>query len=95
MVRGPGVRRTLEWIALDDAGEAIARVVRNLGPVCTAWRSYRAVALDEEAKLIELRPTRRGRCGLAGLRRRPGVGRAALPMQAVRRAEAALGSGGD
>ena len=41
---GPGVRRTLEWIGRDDAGEAIARVVRILGPVWTGWRSYRAVS---------------------------------------------------
>ena len=54
---GPGIHRTLEWIGRDDAGEAIARVVRVLGPVWTGWRSYRAVALDKEAKVIELRPT--------------------------------------
>ena len=47
---GPGIHRTLEWIGRDDAGEAIARVVRVLGPVWTGWRSYRAVALDKEAK---------------------------------------------
>ena len=55
---GPGVHRTLEWIGHNDAGEAIARVVRILGPVWSGWRTYRAVALDDEAKVIELRPAR-------------------------------------
>ena len=55
---GPGVHRTLEWIGHNDAGEAIARVVRILGPVWSGWRTYRAVALDDEAKVIELRPDR-------------------------------------
>jgi len=53
---GPGVHRTLEWIGHNDAGEAIARVVRILGPIWSGWRTYRAVALDDEAKVIELRP---------------------------------------
>jgi hypothetical protein len=47
---GPGVHRTLEWIGRNDAGEAIARVVRILGPVWTGWRSYRAVALDAQER---------------------------------------------
>ena len=89
---GTGVHRTLEWIGRDDAGEAIARVVRILGPVWTGWRSYRAVALDDEAKVIELRPTSPpdGAGWLACVGGQV-VGRAALPLQAVRTAEAALG----
>src|SRR3984957_5798638 len=89
---GPGIHRTLEWIGRDDAGEAIARVVRVLGPVWTGWRSYRAGALDEDAKVIELRPTTPP--DGAGWRGRIGgqvVGRATVPLQAVRAAEAALG----
>ena len=87
-----GQRRTLEWIGVDDAGEAIARVVRILGPVTEGWRSYRAVALDDESRLIELRPL--PPVGVDWLAYVGGqvVGRAALPLQAVRRVEAALGA---
>ena len=87
-----GQRRTLEWIAVDEAGEAIARVVRILGPVPEGWRSYRAVALDEDSRLIELRPP--PPAGVDWLAYVGGqvVGRAALPLQAVRRVEAALGA---
>jgi hypothetical protein len=53
---GAGLHRTLEWIGHNDAGEAIARVVRILGPVWSGWRVYRAVARDDDAKVIELRP---------------------------------------
>jgi hypothetical protein len=91
---GPGVHRTLEWIGRNDAGEAIARVVRILGPVWSGWRSYRAVALDDEAKVIELRPG--GPPDGAGWLACVGgqvVGRASVPLQAVRAAEAALGAG--
>jgi hypothetical protein len=85
--------RALEWIGLDDAGRAIARVVRLPGPLWANWRQYRAVALDEEAKVIELRPSPpHGADWLACVGGQV-VGRAALPLQAVRRVEAALGSG--
>ena len=88
---GPGVHRTLEWIGHNDAGEAIARVVRSLGPVWSGWRTYRAVALDDEAKGIELRPSRpEGADWLACVGGQV-VGRASVPLQAVRAAEAALG----
>jgi hypothetical protein len=89
---GPGIHRTLEWIGRNDAGEAIARVVRILGPVWSGWRTYRAVALDDEAKVIELRPTMPpdGADWLACVGGQV-VGRAALPLQAVRTVEAALG----
>ncbi len=90
---GPGRSRTLEWIGLDDAGEAIARVIRLPGPVWANWRSYRAVALDKEAKVIELRPSPpEDGDWLAYIGARV-VGRAPLPLQAVRTAEAALGGG--
>ena len=85
--------RTLEWIGIDDAGEAIARVVRILGPLQSGWRSYRAVALDEEARLIELRPSPPSGAGWLACVGGQVVGRAALPLQAVRTAEAALGAG--
>lgn len=89
---GVGDPRTLEWIGCDDAGEAIARVVRIRGPVWTGWRSYRAVALDDEAKVIELRPgdPPDGAGWLACIGGQV-VGRASLALQAVRTAEAALG----
>ncbi|MBV8097313.1 MAG: hypothetical protein JOY71_03385 [Acetobacteraceae bacterium] len=89
---GPGVPRTLEWIGCDDAGEAIARVVRIRGPVSTGWRQYWAVALDEEARVVELRPTPPEGAGWLAYIGGQVVGRAALPLQAVRTAEAALGA---
>ncbi len=68
-----GVPRTLEWIWLDDACEAIARVVRVQGPLCTGWRRFQAVALDADAKVVELRPAEPpDGARVAGLRRRPG-----------------------
>ena len=73
------------------AGETIARVVRIRGPLWTGWRSYRAVALDSDGRVIELRPG--GPPDGAGWLACVGgqvVGRAALPLQAVRTAEAAL-----
>ena len=88
---GPGVHRTLEWIGHNDAGEAIARVVRGLGPVWSGWRSYRAVALDREAQVIELRPARPDGADWLACVGGQVVGRAAVPLQAVRAAEAALG----
>ncbi len=85
-----GESRTLEWIGWDDAGAAIARVVRIRGPILRGWRQYSAVALDDEAKVVELRP--RAPDGADWLAYIGGkvVGRAALPLQAVRTAEAAL-----
>ena len=89
---GPGIHRTLEWIGRDDAGEAIARVVRILGPVWAGWRTYRAVALDDEAKVIELRPkTPPDGAGWLACVGGQVVGRGAVPLAAVRAAEAALG----
>jgi hypothetical protein len=90
---GVGVSaRTLEWIGCDDAGEPIARVVRVQGPVCTSWRRFQAVALDAEARVVELRPGEPpdGAEWLACIGGQV-VGRAAMPMEAVRVAEAALG----
>lgn len=87
---GPGDCRTLEWIGCDDAGEAIARVVRVLGPLIEGWREYRAVARDEEARVVELRPTPPQGAGWLACVGGKVVGRAALPLQAVRRAEAVL-----
>ncbi len=81
---------TREWVAYDDAGEPIARVVRILGPIHAGWRSYRAVALDDDARLIELRPSPPDGAGWLACVGGQVVGRAALPLQAVRRAEAAL-----
>ena len=92
---GVGVSpRTLEWIGYNNAGEPIARVVRVQGPLSTGWRSFHAVALDETASVVELRP----RCPpdgsdwLACVGPRV-VGRADLPMRAVRAVEATLGDG--
>ncbi len=89
---GAGEARTLEWIGCDDAGETIARVVRVRGPLWTGWRTYRAVALDDDARIVELRPGEPpdGAGWLACVGGQV-VGRAALPLQAVRTAEAALG----
>jgi len=92
--KGVGVSaRTLEWIGCDDAGEPIARVVRVQGPVCTGWRRFQAVALDAEARVVELRPAEPpdGAEWLACIGGQV-VGRAAVPMEAVRVAEAALGA---
>ena len=85
--------RTLEWIVLDDAGEPIARVVRILGPPRTNGRRLQAIALDEEARVVELRPNPpEGANWLATIGGKV-VGRAALPLQAVRTVEAALQAG--
>jgi hypothetical protein len=89
---GVGVSpRTLEWIGYDSAGEAIARVIRVQGPYSTGWRSFHAVARDETASVIELRPDcpPGGAEWLACVGPRV-VGRAELPMQAVRAVEATL-----
>jgi hypothetical protein len=82
--------RALEWIGLDDEGAARARVVRVLGPLRAGWRLYRAVALDEQGRVVELRPPApEGAAWLAVVGGRV-VGRARVPLAAVRRAEAAL-----
>ncbi|MGE4049224.1 MAG: hypothetical protein AB7F35_30595 [Acetobacteraceae bacterium] len=84
--------RTLEWIGLNNAGEPIARVVRVRGPLSTGWRSFSAVALDPEARVVELRPQGPpdGADWLACVGGKV-VARAALPMQAVRAVEEVLG----
>lgn len=85
--------RTREWVGCDDAGEAIVRVVCVSGPIRVGWRLRHAVARDEEARVVELRPpVDRERRWLIVVGGRV-VGRAALPLQAVRGAEAALGGG--
>ncbi|WP_255575329.1 hypothetical protein [Caldovatus aquaticus] len=83
--------RTREWVGCDDAGEAIARVVRVPEPRGAGWRLRRAAARDADARVVELRPPADpDRRWLAVVGGRV-VGRAALPLQAVRDAEAALG----
>ena len=89
---GPGAadpHRALEWVGCDDAGDPIARVVRVRGPVWFRWHLRHAVALDEEARVVELRPSVAENRWLVVVGGRV-VGRAPLPLQAVRRAEAAL-----
>lgn len=83
--------RAREWIGCDDAGEAIARVVLLQGPLWTGWRLYRAVALDADARVVRLLPSPppEGEAWLAVIGTQV-VGRAALPLAAVRQAEAAL-----
>jgi hypothetical protein len=90
---GAGDTRTLEWIGLDDAGEPIARVVRIQGPYHEGWRLYRAVALDDDGRVVELRPSPPRGAGWLACVGGQVVGRAALPLEAVRRAEAALSAG--
>ncbi|MGH7057171.1 MAG: hypothetical protein ACREFZ_04710 [Acetobacteraceae bacterium] len=88
---GQGAARAMEWIGCDEAGQAVARVVRIRGPLWAGFRLCRAVALDPDARIVELRPTPpEGADWLACIGGRV-VGRAALPLQAVRTAEAALG----
>jgi hypothetical protein len=86
---GDGLR-ALEWVGCDDAGETIARVVRIRGPLFRGWRRLHAVALDDEARVVELRPSLDEDRWLAVVKDRV-VGRAKVPLAAVRRAEAALG----
>ncbi len=88
--KNAGLARAVEWVGLDDAGEAIARVVRLQGPLWRNWRQYRAVALDEEAKVVELRPTPPDGADWLACVGGKVVGRAALPLQAVRAVEAVL-----
>src|ERR1700739_36829 len=91
---GAGVPRTLEWIGLDDAGEAIARVVRVQGPLCTGWRRFQAGALGPDARVVELGPAEPpdGAGWLACVGGQV-VGRGAVPLAAVRAVEAALDGG--
>jgi hypothetical protein len=93
MDEGDGKPRTLEWIGIDDAGHAIARVVRVRGPLASGWRLYRAVALDTQGRVVELRPAPPAGAGWLACVGGKVVGRAALPLQAVRTAEAALAAG--
>jgi hypothetical protein len=89
---GAGVSsRTLEWVGYNNAGEPIARVVRVQGPLSLGWRSFRAVARDETASVVELRPgcPPDGAGWLACVGPRV-VGRAGQPLQAVRAVEATL-----
>jgi len=51
-----GADRARELLAVDDRGKTVARVVRVPGPLPEGWRMLRAVALDDDARLIELRP---------------------------------------
>ncbi len=88
-----GDGRTEEWVGVDDQGQPVARVVRIRGPLLEGWRMYRAVALDEEARLIELRPSPPDGVGWLATIGGKVVGRAALPLQAVRTVEAALAVG--
>lgn len=91
--KGVGISaRTLEWVGCDDAGETIARVVRVPEPAGSDRRRFRAVALDAEARVVELRPAELpdGAAWLAFIGGRV-VGRAAAAMEAVRLAEGALG----
>lgn len=90
--RVPGAgdpHRALEWVCCDDAGDPIARVVRIQGPVMFRWHWRHAVALDDEARVVELRPDMPEDRWLVVVRDRV-VGRASLPLEAVRRAEAVL-----
>ena len=50
--REEGSIRTMEWIGYNNAGEPIARVVRVQGPISAGWRSFRAVARDEAARVV-------------------------------------------
>ncbi|HWX48219.1 MAG TPA: hypothetical protein VNZ61_09215 [Roseomonas sp.] len=92
---GPGAadaHRALEWIGCDDAGDPIARVVRIRGPVLFRWRLRHAVALDDEARVVELRPAVPENRWLVVVRDQV-VGRVRLPLDGVRHAEAVLGGG--
>ena len=90
VVDGAGDSRAAEWIGCDDAGETIARVIRLQGPLWSGWRLYRAMALDEDGRVIRLLPSAPdGVDWLACIGGRV-VGRASVPLQAVRAAEAAL-----
>lgn len=93
MAPGAERRRVMEWVGRDDAGEPIARVIRIRGPLLANWRLLHAVALDEEARVVELRPSLPEDRWLVLVKDRV-VDRANLPVAAVRRAEAALTAAG-
>ncbi len=82
--------RAREWIGLDDEGAARARVIRLQGPLRAGWRLYRAVALDEQGHVVELRPPVPGGAAWLAVVGGQVVGRARVPLAAVRWAEAAL-----
>ena len=86
-------RRVMEWLGHDDAGETVARVIRIRGPLLSNWRLLHAVALDEEARVVELRPSLPEDRWLV-LVKDVVVDRASLPVAAVRRAEAAISGAG-
>jgi len=85
--------RALEWIGLDADGAPIARVVRVRGPVQSGWRLVQAVALDDAARIVELRPRPPAGAAWLAVVGNQVVGRARVPLAAVRRAEAALAAG--
>lgn len=82
--------RAQEWLGLDDSGVPVARVIHLQGPRLTERGLATAVALDPDAKLVRLLPPpQEGGDWLALVGGRV-VGRAAAPLAAARRAEAAL-----
>jgi hypothetical protein len=83
-------RQAREWFGCDDAGNAVARVIHLEGPIITGHGLVRAIPLDREQKLIRLLPRpQAGGDWLAVIGGRV-VGRAGVPLEAVRWAEAAL-----
>ncbi|HEX7389474.1 MAG TPA: hypothetical protein VF286_05145 [Acidiphilium sp.] len=82
--------RASEWLGLDDAGNPIARVIHLDGPMQTDHGVYRAIALDRDARLIRLLPLPPADGDWLAVIGGRVVGRAAAPLAAVRRAEAAL-----
>jgi hypothetical protein len=82
--------RASEWLGLDDAGNPIARVIHLDGPMHTERGVFRAVALDVEQKLIRLLPFPPNDGDWLAVIGGRVVGRAAAPLAAVRRVEAAL-----
>ena len=90
--REEGSIRTMEWIGYNNAGEPIARIVRVQGPISAGWRSFRAVARDEAARVVDLRPgAPDGEPRWLACVGSRVVGRADQPLQAVRAVEAAIG----
>lgn len=88
----PNGPRAAEWLGQDEDGNAIALVVHVSGPIATGGQVRRAIALDPEAKLVRiLPPVPPGASWLAVVGGRV-VGRASVPLEAVRWAERALSS---
>lgn len=82
--------RAREWLGLDESGTPVARVIHLEGPRVTERGLAKAVALDDDARLVRLLPAPpEGGDWLAVVGGRV-VGRAAAPLAAARRAEAAL-----